>query len=369
MYKTLIALFLFTIFTSVLTGCFDKKDDTIKIGFVAGLSGKYSALGTSIRDGFILAFDEIDNKINGKEVVIIQKDDKQDEKEAKKIIEQFVKDDIKLIVGNATSSMTAVSLPIINKQKNSLLISATASSNDFSGKDDNFLRIQVEQSEKRYRTLEDYIHKHHYDKIFFLYDSKNYSYAKGYEKFLLNMNKENQKNIITAKVDLNSNQENIINKIKSTKNDLILIVGNSIDTADIIQHIRYNHISTPILASGWATTTDFIENGGNAVEGVLFSTGYDEESKDTYFIEFVKKFEKKYHRIPSEFAAEGYELAKILIQNLQQSSDMSTLKQRILKTKIYKGLQGDIIFDKYGDVNREYFMIKIKNGKFIKIKD
>ena len=367
MYKKLIALFLFTIFTSVLTGCFDKKDDTIKIGFVAGLSGKYSALGTSIRDGFILAFDEIDNKINGKEVVIIQKDDKQDEKEAKKIIEQFVKDDIKLIVGNATSSMTAVSLPIINKQKGSLLISATASSNTFSGKDDNFLRVQVEQSIKRYKDFGNYIKKQHFNNIFIIYDSKNYSYAKGYIDFILDLSKKNKNIKIVAKEDLNSEHDDIIKKIKSSKTDLILIVGNSVDTANIIQHIRFNHIDTKIFASGWAKTMDFIKNGGKAVEGTLFYTGYNEQSKDECYIEFVEKFKNKYHHLPSEPAAQGYELAKILIQNLQVSSDISTLKKRILKTKTYKGLQGRIIFDKYGDISKQYFMMRIKDAKFIKI--
>lgn len=365
MYK--IAIMILLVFS--LTGCFEKKDKDIKIGFVAGLSGKYSELGTGIRDGFVLAFDEINNKINGKKIIIIQKDDKQNNQEAKKIINYFVKNNIKLIVGNATSSMTAISLPVINKQKGSLLFSATASSNIFTGKDDNFIRVQVEQSDKTYKNLEEYIEKHHYNNIFFIYDSKNSSYSKGYEEFLLDLCKKDKNNKITARIDLNSNQENIIKKLKSTKNDLILVVGNSVDTADIVQHIRYNHINTPILASGWAKSMDFIRNGGKAVEGVLFSTGYDEQSKDKDFLKFVAKFKKKYHHTPSESAAQGYELAEILIQNLKVSSDISTLKQRILKTKDYSGLQGDIIFDKYGDISREYFMMKVKNAEFLKIKE
>ena len=77
-------LFILLIISIIFAGCSDKSDDDIKIGFVAGLSGKYSNLGTNVRDGFILAFDEIDNKIDGKKIKIIQKDDKQDNEEAKK---------------------------------------------------------------------------------------------------------------------------------------------------------------------------------------------------------------------------------------------------------------------------------------------
>ena len=36
----------------IFSACFKTEDEDIKIGFVAGLSGKYSGLGTSIRDGF-----------------------------------------------------------------------------------------------------------------------------------------------------------------------------------------------------------------------------------------------------------------------------------------------------------------------------
>jgi len=365
--KGKIFLYSLLVLSLLFTACNDRKDDEIKIGFVAGLSGKYSSLGTSIRDGFTLAFDEINNTINGKKVTIIQKDDKQDKVEAKKIIDNFIKNNIKLIVGNATSSMTAVTFPIVNKHKDMLLISATASSSDFTAIDDNFLRIQVEHSTKRYQALLDYVTAKGYKNIFFIYDSKNLKYTKGYEQIFQDIFIASGGNKFVGKSDLNNSFEDIIKNLKSVKSDLILIVGNSVDSANIIQYIRVNKIKTKILASGWAKTMDFIYNGGKAVEGVLFSTGYDDNSKDKKFIEFTKKFKAKYKKTPSVFAAQGYELGQILIKNLTNSSDISTLKQRILKIKKYNGLQGDIVFDRYGDIFREYFIMEVKNKEYAKI--
>jgi len=348
-------------------GCGEKENDDIKIGFIAGLSGKYSSLGISIRDGFLLAFDEINYKIDGKQVTVIQKDDKQDIEEAKKAIKYFINNNIKLVVGNATSSMTKISITEVNKHKDMLLISATASGYEFTHKDDNFLRVQVENSQKRYGTLLKYIKKKGYKNIFLIYDSRNISYVDGYKDIFQNMILENDGEEFVGSVDLNSKYNLIKEQLQLHKSDLILIVGNSIDTANIIQYIRHHNITTDILGSGWAKTMDFITNGGKAVEGVSFSTPYDDHSKDIKFVEFVNKFEKKYNKKPSVFAAQGYELGQILIQNLQESSDITTLKKRILDRGKYKGLQGDIIFDKYGDIKRDYFMIKVIEKSFKKI--
>ena len=349
------------------TACFNKKEEDIKIGFVAGLSGKYSALGTRIRDGFTLAFEEIDYTINNQKIKIIQKDDKQNEIEAKKAIDFFIKNNIKLVIGNTTSSMTKVSFPLMNQQKDSLLISATASSNYFTKKDDNFLRIQVENSDKKFNDLKKYIYK--YKNLVFIYDSKNRAYSDDYKNFFKKELNLKWGNKFVAQFDINKPYKEIVTSLKTKDIDLIVIIANSIDSANIIQYLKLNKIKGKILASGWAKTMDFISNGGRAVEDVLFSTEYDENSKDEEFLKFRKSFKEIYHKEPSIIEAQGYELGKILIKNLLVSNDISTLKQRILSQKVYKGLQGDIVFDEYGDVTREYFMMKVKNAKYIKIEE
>ncbi|APW65413.1 hypothetical protein LPB137_05905 [Poseidonibacter parvus] len=357
----------FLIIIIFFNSCVNTKEEDIKIGFVAGLSGKYSALGTSIRDGFTLAFEEIDYMINNQKVEIIQKDDKQDENEAKKAIEYFLQNDIKLIVGNTTSSMSKVSYQIIDKQTDTLLISPTASSNYFNKKDDNFLRIQVENSDKKFKGLIEYVKKN--KNIVFIYDSKNQDYSSDYEKFFKKELQLKWQNSFVEKFDINEPYKNIVENLKIKKIDLIVVIANSIDSANIIQYLKVNDIKGQILASGWAKTKDFISNGGRAVEDVLFSTEYDENSKDIDFLKFRNLFMKTYNKEPSAIETQGYELGKILINKLSKSSDISTLKQRILKQEIYKGLQGNITFDKYGDVTREYFMMKVKNAKYVRIEE
>lgn len=340
-----------------MVGCENKSNNDINIGFVAGLSGKYSTLGNDVRDGFLLAFNDINYKINNHHINIIQKDDMQDKEANKKAINYFIKNNIKLIVGNTTSSMSMQSLKILQKHQDMLLLSATASSTKLSAKDDNFLRVQVDNGKNKFKYIANYFTTHKLDKAFFLYDSKNSSYVKDFESGLQHI----------AALDINTPKEKIIQEIKSTNPNLIVIVANSLDSANIIQYLRFNHITSQIFCSGWAMDDTFLQNGAKAVENVLFTSAYNPNDRSPDFQTFVQQYQKTYHKFPSENAMQGYELAQIIIQNLTQSPELNTLKQRILSTKSYKGLQTDIIFNKYGDVQRKYFMIKVKNGKFVKI--
>jgi branched-chain amino acid transport system substrate-binding protein len=362
-YKQLFSISLISVF---LVGCIDKTDEDLKIGFVAGLSGKYSSLGVGVRDGFMLAFDEIDYKINNQKIQIIQKDDQQNTDKAKETIAYFIKNNIELIIGNTTSSMTKISLPLI--PSDTLLMSATASSSYFTKKDDNFLRIQVDNSPKRYNSLAKQLVSNGYKNIFFIYDSENTVYTDDYNFILEKSIIKQGGNKYTNKVTLTSKYKNILHKFNKSQSDLIIIAGNSLDSANIIQYLRMNHVTTKILVSGWAKTNDFIEHGGKAIEGVLFSEAYNENSQDKNFLAFTKKFVNKYNKQPSVFSLQGYELAKIVIKNLKKSTNIQTLKSRILKIKQYDGLQGDITFDKYGDVMREFFMMEVQNSQFV-VKD
>ena len=138
-----------------LTYIFYSYNDSkvIKIGLVAGLSGKYSSLGTDVRNGIVLAFEDINYQINNTKFELIQKDDKQNKKEAKKVIESFIQDDIKVVIGNSTSSMTKVSLSSLQKANDIMLISATASSDEFSFKNDNFIRTQVANNSLKFKAF------------------------------------------------------------------------------------------------------------------------------------------------------------------------------------------------------------------------
>ncbi len=353
----IISLFLFVQYTT-------NKAESIKLGFVAGLSGKYSTLGINVKNGVLMALEEINYKIGDKKIELIQKDDKQNPKEAKKVIEELINDNVKIIIGNTTSSMTNISIDLINKQKDVLLFSPTASSNLFSSKDDNFLRSQVANSSSKFAGASSYFKSKNIKNIIGIYDSNNLAYSKDFlnnlEKAFIN---ENGKKFVET-IKLSDSFETIKNKIKKQDVDLIVIVANSIDSAKLIQYLRLNDINNMIMGSAWGRSQDFIEEGGKAVESVLFVSTYNNYSKNKKYLDFSKKYEKKYNKKISVFSIQAYETTKIIIDTLKKDSNTNNIKKNILNKKVYNGLQGEIIFDKFGDVSRDFYLVHVENGKY-----
>lgn len=359
----------FILFVIILIGIYffisKEKEEIVKIGFVGALTAKYSDLGNPMMNGVLLAFEEENYKINGKKIELIFKDDKRDEEVNKKIVNDFINQGIKIVIGNVTSSMSKISMSIINNYPDMFMISAASASNEFSGIDDQFFRVHVANNAQRFDTFTKYVIKNNYKKIYGIYDPGNITYTKDYlENFEKTFVSKGGNNFIQyATVE---DLDYLVKDIREKNPDLILICANSVDAARVIQYLRLNNVNTQVASSEWAMTPTFLENSGKFSEGIIFNIDYDENFKSEKYLDFVENFKNKYSISPSMYAVKGYEAAKVVIELLKMGKE-TELKKNLLIKKEFEGLQNNIIFDKYGDVIREFNTFKIVNGKFEKI--
>ena len=113
----------------------------IAIGFIGGLSGKFSDLGTATRNGALLAIENANDAggVEGRKLVLFEQDDKQSSETALLAMEEFKKQGVVAVVGPSTSSIAVAVTPVAN-QNHLLLVAPTATTNKLSGKDDYFMR-------------------------------------------------------------------------------------------------------------------------------------------------------------------------------------------------------------------------------------
>ena len=349
------------------SACSDDK--TIKIGLIAGLTGRVADLGIAGRDGVMLAVEEANSNggVNGKYVELIIKDDKQDPVVCEKALVSMLEQDVSAIIGPMTSSMGMVVVPHINKHAIPT-ISPTVSTTELTGIDDYFFRIIPDISNVAVQTADYIYQKQSYRRLLVIRDQGNRAFTEPwFQTFKTRF--ETLGGVEVASVSYVSQDSfnflELIQQVNVVEYDCLIILASALDTAMISQQLRKKDIVIPIIASEWASTEDILEYGGNAVEGIEILHSFDKNNQSAVFLSFSDRFKERFGYTGSFAAAYAYNAAKILLEALAKENSPEKIKSAILAGSPYDGVQRKIQFNKYGDVLREYTLLKIRDNRIV----
>lgn len=350
----------------------NSKNSPIIIGFSAQLTGRQAELGVQERNGVQLAVEKINEQggIDGHKLSLVVKDDFGTPDRAKTADEELIKQGAVAIIGHATSSQTEAGLKVTNLAK-VVMIGPTVSSPNLRGIDDYFFSVYPS-----FKSSSQAFAKYIYDRIglkkmVIIYDKDNFIYSKNYVYTFLD-EFESLGGKVSEEVSFSSEAhpdfESLLSKLKESKAEGILIVASDIDTALIAQRIRIMNWQIPMFTSAWAQTGTLITNGGHAVDGMISEQAYIFNSKIQDFSNFQARYEKRFGNEPSFGAAYSYEAMLVLSEALKKTNGRATeLKQALLQIHDFKGLIDTFSFDKYGDVERPFYVSIINNGKYANV--
>ena len=351
----------------LFSGCAEEKMP-IKVGFVGGLTGRTSDLGISARNGVILAVEERNaaGGLRGRAVKLITKDDQQNPDTALKVDRELIDQGVVAITGHLTSQMSVAAVPMVNEAQ-VLLLSPTTTTSKLSGQDDYFVRVIVATAEA-VKSLARFTHQAlNLRRITVAYDISNRAFTEEYYTvFNAVYQEKGGGEVLPLAFDGSREQRfsDLADRILQTRPQGILIAASALDTALLCQHIRRVDADVPLFASGWAYTTDFIQHGGPAVEGVVFPQWHDRQSETEAFVAFSRRYEQRFGTFPNFASTFAYEASQVLFAGLQQTIDHRELKDAIVSRGRFDGLQGDILIDRFGDADRRFFLFTVKGGRF-----
>ena len=155
----------------------------------------------------------------------------------------------------------------------------------------------------------------------------------------------------------------------ASKNPDVVFVpaGSYGDAALIIKQGKEMGITAKFLGGDTWEAPEFIEVGGEAVEGGYFSTHFDATAVTTKAAEkFCKDFEEKYKKAPSAFAALGFDAFNLVVDAIKRagSADPKAIRDALAETKDYEGVTGMITLDFNGDATKDAIIKTIENGQF-----
>lgn len=342
--------------------CSGKKNDTIKIGGIAPLSGGVAVYGTECKNGIDLAIEEINaaGGINGQKIEFICEDDEGDSAKSVNAYKKLVtKDRVKVIIGSLPSGCTMAITNLAQAQKVVQIAPAATAVAITDAGNYVFRACYTDPFQGKiggkfaYENLGT-------KKAAILYDIGN-DYSVGLtdnftaEYTSMGGSIVSKESYSTGDKDFNAQ----LTKIKAANPEVIYLPDYYGTVALIAKQLRAQGINVPIVgADGWDGLTD---NAGDEVLNGYYSNHYSEDSSSAAVQTFVKSFKAKYNKAPNSFAALGYDCVYMLRDAMKASgsTDDSAKIRDALEATNGDYVTGHIVFDANRNPVKSAVMIKL----------
>jgi branched-chain amino acid transport system substrate-binding protein len=297
---------------------------TVKIGMITTLSGGGSALGIAVRDGFKLAIDQEGGKLGGYPVELIIEDDARKPDKAKQIADRFVKQEkVPIMTGIIWSNLAITVVPKVVRE-DIFYISPNAGPSLLAGKgcSKNYFNVAW-QNDHLHEAMGQYVRDKKFKKVFLL--APNYPAGKdsltGFKRFY--------KDKPVAEIYTKLGQKDYaaeISTIRSTKPDAVFFFLPGGMGISFIKQYNQAGLTKEIPLFGPAFSFDqtILNAVGNAALGVMNSSQWNKDIDNPANKKFLNGFIKAYGRLPSLYASQGYDAARLIASALKAvGGDMS----------------------------------------------
>ena len=360
---------LITLASLVTSGCKPKVDD-IPIGAYLSLSGPDSSFGTDVRDGIVMAIEEVNahGGVHGKPVRVIYEDDKSNSQEAANKVRQLIdRDGAVAILGEVASSRSLAGGLICNTKKIPMVTPSSTAVDVTEGREYVFRTCftDAQQGEVAARFVKETLKK---DRVAIFYAAQdNYSsgLADTFKSAFVGLG-----GTITLEKGYQKGETKFttyLQAIKASGADMIFAPVYYNDMAQIGPQAAQVGIASSsfIGGDGW-DADDLLETTGAELDGSFFTDAYAPDVPWPNSAAFVKAFKAKYGRVPGAIAAQGYDGAKLLCEAIERAPQVTpeAIKTALAATKDFAGATGTLTIDAHHDANKPVCIVQVKNKAF-----
>ncbi|HHV64539.1 MAG TPA: ABC transporter substrate-binding protein [Peptococcaceae bacterium] len=345
--------------------------DVIKIGVFEPLTGANAAGGELEVEGIKLA-NELYPEVLGKKVELVIVDNKSDKAEAANAAIRLIeKEKVTAIIGSWGSSLSmAAGAPI---EENKVPTVGASCTNPLVTKDNDYYFRVCFIDPFQGTVMARYAYNNLGAKKAAIIQELSNDYAVGLANFFKEefVKLTGDPNAVVEIANYQTNDTDFtaqLTNIKGKNPDVIFAPGNFTESAMIVKQARTLGIETPFIGGDTWETDEFIQVGGDAVEGVVFSTFFDPSAALTPETKvFLDAYAKAYpNRQPAAVTALGYDAYLLILDAIERSgtTDSVAVRDAIAATKDFPGAAGPITLDENGDAIKDAVIKTVKDGKF-----
>ncbi len=153
--------------------------------------------------------------------------------------------------------------------------------------------------------------------------------------------------------------------VKGTDAEIIFVPAYYQDAAYITTQASDLGMKLPFIGSdGWDGVLEKVVDA-SVLEGAVFLSPFFASDESDLVKSFVEAYKKEYNSVPDQFAADGYDTIYVMKAALETagSTDSKDLINAMTEIQV-SGVTGDISFTADGEPNKGARFIEIKNGEY-----
>lgn len=333
----------------------------VKIGFLATLSGGGAALGQDMVDGFNLALEERGGKLGGQTIHLLKEDDQMKPDVGVQAIQKFIeKEKVDLVAGVTFSNvMMAIAKPLADADIT--FVGSNAGPAPLAGKQCNKAFFFASwQNDNQAEVLGKYATDKGYKKVYLM--APNYQSGRdqvlGFKRFY--------KGTVAGEVYTQLNQPDYsaeMAQLQAAGADAVYAFFPGGMGVNFIKQFKQAGLlgKLPLLSASTVDGTQLPALKDLAL-GALAGSFWGPDAANPTSKAFVAAFEKKYGRIPSQYAAQAYDSALLIDSALKKTggkvADKAALRSA-LRAADYASLRGAYKFGPNGFPIQDFHVFEV----------
>ena len=158
-------------------------------------------------------------------------------------------------------------------------------------------------------------------------------------------------------------------KAKGANADALFVYTNEEESARALRELRKQGYPKPVVGETTLTGQKVIELAGDAANGAIAHVGLTVDAPNPLMLKFKAKYYQAYGTISDHNGIKGYTGVYALKAAIEKAGKpdrkavSQALKGLVIKAAKEPGVIMDMAFDGNGDIDRESFIVEVKNGK------
>jgi branched-chain amino acid transport system substrate-binding protein len=158
-------------------------------------------------------------------------------------------------------------------------------------------------------------------------------------------------------------------KAKQANADALFAYTNEEESARLLKELRKQGYNKPVVGETTLTGQKVIELAGEAANGAIAHVGLTADAPVPAMKTFRTSFEKEYKYVSDHNGIKGYTGVYVLkaaiekVGKLDKVAVAKALHGLTVSAAKYPGVILDVSFDEAGDLDRESFIVEVKNGQ------